>query len=520
MVEEHPQLMVQEQPQPVVVEQPQAVAVEQSELETMEHPQPFMYEESQPLVSDQLQPTDDGNSEPSNPYVVSEESTATSDPLPLEGYLSAEEIFKAAEREQRQQSAGSYEADGGIVDWLLAGLFPESSGTSGTLTLIPLLAGCVVVFLSLYYLKVQQSSREQLLLAKISHLDAQLYETRAANEEFGTYQEKISQLESEVTELKSRNEHWTEEKDRLEAQLSRALEDNESLEKELESATESGLEANKMINVLLSQQGESSDLQRSVEFLQEKLLMQQNVMESLDANLSAKAAESERLQLEVDELRDSSEKYQVRLKSLSADLETLKTSNRNYLQKLSHDESELLKLKKERGAWSDERRSLSSQLSLATKEAAELRDKVNQWSTLAKSREGEISVLTECLERLQQTNNNGTSSGGTDSIDGQPQDGAQLTSLIELVQVKAQQVAACQEVDQLKEQLQVCRADLQRTRDDKQELERRLNEWKEVVETAAKDKMEAETRLEVRTETFFLPTAPTTTNKSAVQCFS
>lgn len=64
-----------------------------------------------------------------------------------------------------------------------------------------------------------------------------------------------------------------------------------SLERELEAATEAGLELNKMLSEFLSAQRGSEDLSKSVELLQQQLNKQQTTISTMNQALSAKALE-------------------------------------------------------------------------------------------------------------------------------------------------------------------------------------------------------------------------------------
>ena len=324
------------------------------------------------------------------------------------GYISAEEIFAEMERKKKLENENAPES-AGATDWLLASLFANipalhdaESGSGMSMVLILVAATATVLFLALHY-SIDKSSRENALLAKISQLDAQLYEGQALTEEFGSSQAKMKQLDTEVTQLRKCNENLMAEVEEFHQQVDRLKSDNENLEKELESATESGLELSKMLDNVLASQGESNELQRSVEMLQQQLNKQQLMMESQNANLCSKSSENEALMLELVELQDSNEKYQVRLKSLQADLETVKTANRSYQLKIAQDEAELAKLKEGKDVWVAERRALAGQMAAVAKELADFKDKVDHHNAAIKLKDNEIQTLTQCLHRLKGT---------------------------------------------------------------------------------------------------------------------
>ena len=362
-------------------------------------------------------------------------------------------------------------------------------GMPAVLTLI--VAVAVVTFLTFYYL-INKSTRENHLLAKISQLDAQLYESQAAHQEFGAVQGKLSEHETEVSQLKALNDQLNDDKTELEVELIRAKRENESLAKELESATESGLELNQMLNDVLASQAESSELQRSVEALEQQLSKQHAIMENQQAALAAKAAENQLLAAQAEQLNDNLDKFQVRLKTQQSDLETLKTSNRNYLQKLTHDEAELSKLKQERDGWTSERRSLANQLGTCNKETAALKEKLEQLTASIKTKDEELKILGECVERLNDGGDGGSGGGAHNDANR-----GELSSLLEFGQLKAQLSAARQDKETVDRQLVAQKELWAKCNDDKDKLELQLKEWQQAVETAVKNKHESETRLGV-----------------------
>merc|ERR1712071_131489 len=214
----------------------------------------------------------------------------------------------------------------------------------------------------------------------------------------------------------------TTEKAELQAKVSSLINENEALQKEKDSVTESGLEASNMLQEILASQVDSDQLQNAVEVLQEQLNRQQSVMETLSANLSIKSAENESLTADVNELKVETDRYKVRIRTLQTDLETSKTSNRSYVQKITAEDGELLKLKQEREAWITERRSLTGQLTSSAKKTTELEKRVEQLKSSLKAKE---SDLAKTLEKMKKS--------GKDN-----QSILQLTSLVQLEKDLAQ----------------------------------------------------------------------------------
>lgn len=404
-------------------------------------------------------------------------------------YIPVEEVFRAEMeknrllQEQQQQEQNSE----GMFDWFtvpLLGLVAsfnemEAGDVLPGTNIYPALVVAVttVIFLMLYY-AVQNKSVEKMLKARISLLDSQLYESQSANEDSSNAQTKLSEYETNAAELRSQKEQAEAEKAAMNRRLVNLEKERDALEKEVESATDSATEANRMLEELLASQSENDQWQRSVEVLQQQLNRQQQTMENLNSSLCMKTAENETLGGEVEELRTETDRYKVRIKTLQSDLETLKTSNRNYQQKMAQEGVELMKLKQDKEAWVAERRSLSSQINRYAKEIEEWRDKAEQ---LKKSMKAKENDLAKSLELLKQSGN----------------DGPSVLQLSSLVQLESDLTEANLTVERLTREVSSRAEESLRFNAEKAEFQQRLSELRATCEAATHDKREAETRLEV-----------------------
>lgn len=172
----------------------------------------------------------------------------------------------------------------------------------------------------------------------------------------------------------------------------------------------------------------------------------------------------------------------VRIKTLQSDLEAMKTSNRNYQQKAAQEGGELIKLKQEKENWAGERRTLTSQANRASKEAEEWRAKADQ---LAKTLRAKETDLAKSLELLKQSNGEG-------AVDSQAV--LQLTSL---VQLETELADAQHTIEKLNQEIRTRTEEGQRYQTDRAVLLEQVTQYKASAEAAAKEKHEAETRLEV-----------------------
>ena len=392
-------------------------------------------------------------------------------------YISAEDIFRLETEKKKQME--EEEAQKGAFIWSLN--YPSERSVLVTVVI----AVAVVIFFGLYY-QIQNKSQEKYLLAKISLLDSQISDSLSAKEECGAIQDKLSDYETLANDLQILNDQMTKDKAELQAKVSSLISENEVLQKEKDSVTESGLEASKMLQEILASQVDSDQLQNAVEVLQEQLNRQQSVMETLSASLSIKSAENETLTTEVNDLKVETDRYKVRVKTLQTDMETLKTSNRNYQQKMAAEDGELMKLKQERETWISERRSLTNQISSGSKKTAELEEKMERLKTSLKAKEGD---LAKTLEKMKKT--------GKDN-----QSILELTSLVQLEKDLAESNVT---IEKLTQDLKDATQQRKVMEEEASSLHTQLKELQSSSEAAVRDKLEAETRLEVSLFYFFPP---------------
>ena len=437
-------------------------------------------------VLDQASPSADVGHVPNQVPAQESSSSAVPDYIPVEEIFRAEmernRLLKEQQQQQEQEQSG-----GSVFDSLTSSLLGLVSALSNAESgdgipktgLYPavVVSVTVVTFLMLYY-AVQNKSGEKLLKARISQLDSLLYESQSAREDTSSNQTKLTEYETSLVELRSQKELAETDKVALTRRVTILEKERDALEKEVESATEAATEANRMFEELLASQSENDQWQHSVEVLQQQLNKQQQTMENLNSSLCVKTAENETLAVEVEELRTESERYKIRIKTLQGDLETLKTSNRNYQQKMAQEGGELMKLKQEKEAWASERRTLSSQINRHAKEIEEWREKAEQ---LKKSIKAKDCDLAKSLQLLKQSGNSS-------------QTVLQLTSL---VQLESELSEANQTVERLTKEVKTHSEEEERFRDERAALQLRISELQTGVEAAAKDKREAETRLEV-----------------------
>nr|CAD7261139.1 unnamed protein product [Timema shepardi] len=248
------------------------------------------------------------------------------------------------------------------------------------------------------------------------------------------------------------------------------------LEKELEGATEAGLELNKMLGELLSSQQGSDQLVRNMEELQKQLDTQEATMK---ANLADKSAENEKLQSLITAANE-------KIALLEEDIHQLNLSLREKEEKeeelLSNSEIIQTQIKEALDGKAAEVLKLSQdveclQLTLEeVKQALAIRD-------------SEVTVLQDCLKQLRSSD---------DEMEGVDR----FQALLDVGRVRAELKMAVVERDSLAERLQG-EEDARRLLEDHVKIvTKEVEKLRSDYEEAEKDKLESQTKLEVLSNYF------------------
>lgn len=330
---------------------------------------------------------------------------------------------------------------------------------------------CVLLF-TLGHYWLTNKTIERTLLSKLNNAErnllktekecsvvkADLVETRRkltsiADKSFGT-DDMIKQCESEKVELR---------------------EQIASLEKELETAAEAGLELNKMVSELLSNQSGSDSIISSVEELQQQLNEQEAATVYINNLLAEKSRENSELQVllaetnnkfgaEIDELLKQTEDLKAQKESLETELkETLETLETELNKELTDKSNEITRLAIEN--------------SEITKKYEEI---TSRWHISSARAE----ALEDSIRKIKELN------------------GKDIKAAIEITDSNAKLLAAQKEVETLRDQLE-------NEVDNKRRLEEQINIVNEQITKIRaefnqneKDKLEAQTRLDVLSSYF------------------
>ncbi|XP_046415081.1 transport and Golgi organization protein 1 isoform X2 [Neodiprion fabricii] len=233
-----------------------------------------------------------------------------------------------------------------------------------TLMYLGLTAFTTLLF-SLGYYYIENQRRDKELVAKINTFEKELLvitkENMILGEDLKTTKNKLNSIEDEsfgsnemVLSLKSELEMAQVTKGELEDQII-------TLEKELESATEAGLELERMLREFLASQSDDNPLAQSVEDLQTRLNAQQATNESLTNSLNLKSQENEVLTAELAVTQEKYQQLEVEVTQLTGELKVQRNLKKNLEEDLTN---KIMQLNERVDKLSEERATLINQLTL------------------------------------------------------------------------------------------------------------------------------------------------------------
>ncbi|XP_054741705.1 transport and Golgi organization protein 1 [Anastrepha obliqua] len=364
------------------------------------------------------------------------------------------------------------------IDMLLTVAGNKMLEMSELLACLGTVAVTCLFFLFVYYCFCN-SSREGELLAKLNALERSLLATHKENailkEDLMGTRNKLSSIEDNsfgsndmVIALKKELEEELLEKRQLQEHVA-------SLEKELENAAEAGLELNKIVSELLSNQTGDESIISSVEELQKQLNEQQKTILDINANLAEKSRENSELQLMIAE---QNARLSGEIASLQQDNDELEAEKGNLQTRVEEVKREFeLDITKALEGKNFEIKRLQSELvDLSTKFEAE---HTRYQTSLAK-----VEALEECLRTVRRDPN------------------VNINKVIDAANLRAELLDIQKRYATLKERLDT-ETDSKKLADEQLQIASGENEkLKHDFHQSEKDKLEAQTRLEVLSNYF------------------
>ncbi|KAH8308012.1 hypothetical protein KR059_004399 [Drosophila kikkawai] len=343
-----------------------------------------------------------------------------------------------------------------------------------------LLLLCVVIaaasslfFIFAYYCFCN-SSQEGALLSKLNHLERSLLASHKENHiikhELMTTRHKLASIEDNsfgsndmVAELKKQLEKEVFEKAKLQEQVG-------SLERDLDNAAEAGLELNKMLSEVLSNQNGDEAFLSTVDELQRQLNDQERIMIEINSSLAEKSRENSELQYT---FAETTSRLNGELKTLQEDnyeLEMEKSRLQTRLDEIQAEtDGEMAKVLEARNY---EMQRLQNQILDLT--AKWEREHGDYQTSLAK-----IEALEDCLKAVKKDAN------------------LNVQELIASAKTRGELNAAQRKFVELQAKLEQEVAHKQRIEGQLQQSSSDVEQLKQDFNQSERDKLEAQTRLEV-----------------------
>ncbi|XP_012535669.2 transport and Golgi organization protein 1 isoform X2 [Monomorium pharaonis] len=326
---------------------------------------------------------------------------------------------------------------------------------------------CVTAFTTLMftlgYYYIENIRRDEQLIARINKLEKELLvstkECEVLSENLKSTKDKLHCIEDEsfgsnemVVSLKADLKMSQKIKIELEEQVT-------MLEKDLENATEAGLELERMLREVLSSNNEVNPLAQSVEDLQARLDAQQAANESLTNALNLKTQEIETLSTELASTKKKYEELEVDFLREQDELTTQKNLKNNIEQTLT-----------------DKIHSLEQQVNELSTVKSSLHKEL-------KSKEIEVKELLEIINQIKSNN-------------------LDLEKLYDVSRIKIEAVQLREERDELKMRLNDVNGAHQLLEEHMKLVKEEIVALSDQCKIAEKEKKDAETRLEVLSKFF------------------
>ncbi|XP_022900092.2 transport and Golgi organization protein 1 [Onthophagus taurus] len=354
----------------------------------------------------------------------------------------------------------------------------SSINFSDILNLITVLGitGISIVIFLLGYIAIDKSRRETPLVAKINKLEKALLISTKENQ---ILKEQVAESESEskeqdvvtskiYTELEDCNRQLMAAKTILEDQV-------QSLEKELENSTEVGFELNRMLSEILKSQSGSDMLVANIENLQRQLVEQQGTINSINATLNLKDTENHELQLELEIKNKKVIDLQAELDKMALSLLKVEEEKDQMQSKL---EIELQKMKEE---LNNTKISFGGNKNKLTEEINSYKKRLGELQKSFDLKSSEYNILKENFNQIKSIKNNQEV----------------MKDLLQSVTSKAE-LAELQKENNNLNQLLVQERQIKVSLEERaQDILKEMNVCKEKYDEVDKEKLEAQTKLEV-----------------------
>lgn len=338
--------------------------------------------------------------------------------------------------------------------------------------LLLLTAAAILIFLFGHYCLVNHR-RETTLIAQLNTLERKLL---VSQKECEVTKADLLDTTTKLNNIANKSFGADDMIKQYEAEKKELCEQIASLEKELETAAEAGLELNKMVQELLSNQSGSDSIINSVEELQHQLNEQEANMIYINNLLAEKSRENSELQIL---LSDTNQRFGTEIqelmslnKQLEADKMTIEQQLNEKIQLLEAELKQNIELKS---------RDVSNLKEKYNDLKAKYDEVVSKWRTSAARAE----ALEETIRKTESFNGEGD-----------------IKSLIEATDANAKCIELKRENESLSHRLESESESKNRLQEQINELNEDITRLRAEFNQHEKDKLEAETRLEVLSNYF------------------
>lgn len=334
--------------------------------------------------------------------------------------------------------------------------------------LLTLTASAILIFIFGHYCLTNRN-KEIMLLSKLNALERKLLasqkECSLAKMERNEIQKKLNTIANKSFGANDMVKQHEKEKNELCEQIS-------ALESELEAAAEAGLELNKMVAELLSNQSGSESIFNSVQELQHQLNEQEAATVYINNLLAEKSRENSELQII---LTDTNKQFGAEIQELLNENKKIKSDKETVEAHLKEVEENIVALESR----------FQQENEVKINEISHLKDEC----ILMKTKYDEVyfkwQALKDALEKLEGLNE----SDGMNEKD--------VIKIIEITEANAKYLAKVKESESLRDQIETEVENNKRSQELLNEMNSEMNRLREVFNKSEKEKLEAQTRLEV-----------------------
>ncbi|KAL9929383.1 transport and golgi organization 1 isoform 1-T1 [Glossina fuscipes fuscipes] len=341
-----------------------------------------------------------------------------------------------------------------------------------------IIAAAATLFFIFGYYCFCNNSREGALLSKLNQLESSLLASHKENailkfnliavrQKLASVDDNTFGSNNEVISLQKKLKEETAEKARLQELVF-------SLQKELENAADDGIELNKIVAELLSNQTGDESIISSVEALQGQLNDQQNTILDINTRLAEKSRENSELQLLIAE---QNARYESQIENIQRDNDELEAEKGSLVTRLEELKSEF---DRDINAALDGK---NFEIKRLQEEILELSNQLEAEHTKWQTSLAKVEALQECLKSVKH-------------------DPKLIAHVVDVANVRAEVFDAQKKYTTLKERFDV-ETDGRKLAENQLEIaSSELARLKQDFNQAEKDKLEAQTRLEVLSNYF------------------